>query len=451
MKISFHGACREVTGSCILIESEETKFLVDCGMFQGAEHEKNSEDFSFDPKDIDFILLTHAHLDHCGRLPKLYMDGFRGRIYSTAPTRDLAEIILLDALKVSREEGVPFVAPLCVEGDIFSMMKFFTCLDYGEEKKINDSVRLRIRDAGHILGSAIFEVWLKEGEKEKKLVFSGDLGNPPAPIIKDPEYMSGADVVFVESTYGDRLHESKEKGKEVLKRKIEEIVEKQGVLMIPVFALERTQELLYTLNDWVENKKIPYIPVFLDSPLAVKATGIYKNYADFYDKEAKALIEKGDDLFNFKGLLMIGNSSQAGVAERAIPPKIILAGSGMFEGGRIKSYLKRYLGDAANTLLIISYQTEGSLGRRLISGEKFVEIEGKKIQVKADVSSILSFSSHGDQLMLLNWVEAIRNPKPKKVFVIHGDENAGQSLARILKGVVKSDIIVPLYGNIYEV
>ena len=451
MKISFHGACREVTGSCILIESEETKFLVDCGMFQGTEQEKNSEDFSFDPKDIDFVLLTHAHLDHCGRLPKLYMDGFRGRIYSTTPTRDLAEIILLDALKVSREEGRACIAPLCVEGDIFSMMKFFTCLGYGEEKKINDSVRLRIKDAGHILGSASFEVWLKESGKEKKVVFSGDLGNPPAPIVKDPEYMSGADVVFVESTYGDRLHESKEKGKEVLKKKIEEIIEKQGVLMIPVFALERTQELLYILNDWVENKKIPYIPVFLDSPLAVKATGIFKNYADFYDKEAKALIGKGDDLFDFKGLLMIGNSSQAGVAERAIPPKIILAGSGMFEGGRIKSYLRRYLGDTANTLLIISYQVEGSLGRKLINGEKLVEIEGKEITVKADISAILSFSSHGDQLMLLNWVKAIKSPKPKKVFIVHGDENAGQSFSRILKGVVKSDIIVPLYGNIYEV
>lgn len=450
MKISFHGACREVTGSCILIESEDTKFLVDCGMFQGKEEDKNAEDFSFDPKDIDFVFLTHAHLDHCGRLPKLFMDGFRGRIYSTAPTRDLAEIILLDALKISREEGKVFSAPLCTEGDIFSLIKFFTCLSYGEQKKINESVSVRIRDAGHILGSAVFEVWLKDEGKEKKLVFSGDLGNPPAPIVKDPELISGADIVFVESTYGNRLHEPKEKGREVLKEKIEEIIEKQGVLMIPVFALERTQELLYELNGWAENQKIPYIPVFLDSPLAVKATGIYRRYPDFYDKEAKALIEKGDDLFDFKGLLMINNSSQAGVAGRSVPPKIILAGSGMFEGGRIKSYLKKYLGDSANTLLIISYQSEGSLGRRLLAGEKTVEIEGKKIQIKAEIYSILSFSSHADQLTLLNWVDAIKNPKPKKVFIIHGDQDASQSFASILKGVIKSDIIVPLYGSEYE-
>lgn len=450
MKISFHGACREVTGSCILIESGETKFLVDCGMFQGAGEGKNFADFSFDPKEIDFVLLTHAHLDHCGRLPKLYMEGFRGRIYSTAPTRDLSEIILTDALKVSRQEKKVFCAPLCTEGDIFSLMKFFTCLKYGEEKKINDKVAIRIRDAGHVLGSCIFEVWLKEAGKEKKLVFSGDLGNPPAPIVKDPEFLSGADVVFVESTYGDRLHESKEKGREALKKKIEEVLQRQGVLMVPVFALERTQELLYELNRLVEDRKIPYVPVFLDSPLAVKTTAIYRRYSDFFDEEARALLKKGDDMFDFRGLLMINNQSQSGVAERAIPPKIILAGSGMFEGGRIRRYLKKYLGDSSNALLTISYQPDASLGRKLINGEKEVEIEGKKINVRADISVILSFSSHSDQLTLLNWVDAIKNPKPKKVFVVHGSEGAGQSLATILKGVVKSDIIVPLYGNEYE-
>jgi metallo-beta-lactamase family protein len=451
MKISFHGACREVTGSCILIELEGVKFLVDCGMFQGEKAEKNQKDFSFNPKDIDFVLLTHAHLDHCGRLPKLFMDGFRGRIYSTAPTRDLAEIILLDALKVSRDEGKVFVAPFCTEGDIFELIKFFTCLAYEKENKINDNVKIKLRDAGHILGSTSFEVLLEENGKEKKLVFSGDLGNSPAPIIRDPELISGADIVFIESTYGNRIHESKEKGKEALKKKIEEVIEKQGTLMIPVFAMERTQELLYELNNWVESQEIPYVPVFLDSPLAIKATGIYRNYVDFYDKEAKDLIRKGDDLFDFKGLFMINNISQAGVAEKAIPPKIILAGSGMFQGGKIKSYLKRYLGDSANTLLIISYQSEGSLGRRLINKEKSVEIDGKIIHVRADVSAIFSFSSHADQLALLNWIDAIKNPKPKKVFVVHGEESAGQSLATILKSTTKSDIIVPVYGNKYDI
>lgn len=449
MKASFCGACREVTGSCILIESEEAKFLVDCGMFQGESSSKNLEDFPFNAKEIDFVLLTHAHLDHCGRLPKLFADGFSGRVYSTAPTRDLTEIIILDALKVSQIEGRPFCAPFCTEGDIFSLMNFFTCLDYGEEKSINEKIRIRMRDSGHILGSAIFEVWLKEEGKEKKVVFSGDLGNPPAPIVNDPEFISGADAVFVESTYGDKLHESKEKGIEVLKENIEKTIKKGGVLMIPVFALERTQEILYLLNDFIENGKIPNVPVFLDSPLAIKATGIYRQYADFYDKEAEELISKGDDLFDFEGLEVIKNEAQAGRVDKAMPPKIILAGSGMFEGGKIRSYLKKYLGNPSNTLLIISFQPEGSLGKRLAQGEKFVEVDGARLKVEAEVSTILSFSSHGDRALLYNWVEAIKNPYPKKIFIIHGEEKSGLSLAQALNGMNKGDAIVPVYGKEY--
>lgn len=451
MKVSFNGACREVTGSCILIESEGTKFLVDCGMFQGDSYDKNLENFAFNPKEIDFVLLTHAHLDHCGRLPKLFADGFRGRVYSTAPTRDLTEIILLDALKVAQIEGRPFCAPFCTENDISSSMNFFTCLKYGEEKSINEKIRIRMRDSGHILGSAIFEVWISDQGKEKKIVFSGDLGNPPAPIVNDPEFISGADIVFVESTYGNKLHESKEKGKELLKLKIQETIKKGGVLMIPVFALERTQELLYILNDFIENNKISDISVFLDSPLAIRATGIYKRYIDFYDKEAKELISKGDDLFDFEGLTMIKNEAQAERVNKSMPPKIILAGSGMFEGGKIRSYLKRYLGNPANTLLIISFQPEGSLGKKLSQGEKIVEVDGLKMKVKANVTSILSFSSHGDRAFLFNWIETIKKPYPKKVFVVHGEEESSESLAQALEGVSKGDIVVPFYGKEYEV
>jgi len=451
MKVTFNGACRQVTGSCILIELEETKFLVDCGMFQGRSYNKNLEDFSFDPKEIDFVLLTHAHLDHCGRLPKLFADGFRGRVYSTAPTRDLTEIILLDALKVAQIEGRPFCAPYCTTSDIFSLIGFFTCLKYGEEKNINESVRVKIRDSGHILGSSIFEVWVKDQDKEKKLVFSGDLGNPPAPIVNDPEFISGADVVFVESTYGDRLHESKEKGKEIFKQKIEETIKKGGVLMIPVFALERTQELLYLLNDFIENKKISNLSVFLDSPLAVRATDIYKQYPEFYDKESKELISKGDDLFNFPGLEVIRSEAQSGRVDKATPPKIILAGSGMFEGGKIKGYLRKYLGSPANTLLIVSFQPEGSLGKKLSQGEKIVDVDWSKIKVGADVATILSFSSHGDRAFLFNWIETIKNPYPKKIFIIHGEEESSVSLAQSLEGISKGDLIVPFYGEVYEI
>ena len=451
MKVSFNGACREVTGSCILIESEGTKFLVDCGMFQGDSSDKNLKDFLFDPKEIDFVLLTHAHLDHCGRLPKLFADGFCGRVYSTAPTRDLTEIILLDALKVAQIEGRPFCAPFCTEGDISSLINFFTCLNYGEEKSINENIRIRMRDSGHILGSSIFEVWIKDQGKEKKVVFSGDLGNPPAPIVNDPDFISGADILFVESTYGNKLHEPKEKGKDLLRQKIQENIKKEGVLMIPVFALERTQEMLYLLNDFIENNKISDISVFLDSPLAIRATGIYKQYTDFYDKEAKELISQGDDLFNFKGLEVIRNETQSERVNKAKPPKIILAGSGMFEGGKIRSYLKRYLGNPANTLLIISFQPEGSLGKKLSQGEKNVEVDGTKMKVKANVTSILSFSSHGDRTFLFNWIEAISKPHPKKIFIVHGEEDSSESLAQAIEVISKGDVIVPHYGNDYEV
>ncbi|HOF44791.1 MAG TPA: MBL fold metallo-hydrolase, partial [Candidatus Pacearchaeota archaeon] len=305
MKISFNGACKEVTGSCILIETGSTKFLVDCGMFQGKSYYKNIEDFPFDPEDIDFVLLTHAHLDHCGRLPKIFMEGFRGRIYSTLPTRDLAEIILLDALNVSRIEKKPFVHPLCQEGDIKQLMRFFTCLDYGNKRKINDNIEIRLRDAGHILGSAIFEVWIKEDGITKKLVFSGDLGNMSNPIVKDHEFIDSADLLFIESTYGNRLHESKKMGETILIQEVKNTINKNGVLMIPVFSLERTQEMLYRLNSFFEEQKISGVNVFLDSPLAMKATNIYKQYIDFFDKEAKELIFKGDDIFDFKGFKMV--------------------------------------------------------------------------------------------------------------------------------------------------
>jgi metallo-beta-lactamase family protein len=448
MKISFHGACREVTGSCILVESEDVNFLIDCGMFQGMDsHAKNLSSFGFDPKAIDFVLLTHSHLDHCGRLPKLYKEGFRGRIYSTAPTKDLTELVLLDAARIAEEEQLD---PLYTEKDIYPLMNFFTILKYGEERKINEKVRVVPRDAGHILGSVIYEVWVKDEGKEKKLVFSGDLGNSPAPIIRDPEVISGADALFIESTYGDRLHESRDDGKDILKKSIEDVVNKKGVLMIPILAIERAQEIIYELNSWAEKKEIPFVPMFLDSPLAIKATAIYEKYYDFFDEEAKGLVEKGDDLFDFDGLYFTRTREESNKAMEINPPKVIMAGSGMFDGGRINGYLKRYLGGSDNNLLIVSYQPPESLGRRLMEGDRFVEIEEKRIDVKANISSILSFSSHADQLQLVNWAEKINSPKPRKVFIVHGEEQAGISLS-VLLGKIVPQTVVPSYGEKYEI
>lgn len=443
MNISFHGACREVTGSCILIETGSTKFLVDCGMFQGKSSYKNLDNFSFNPEEIDFVLLTHAHLDHCGRLPKLFMEGFRGRIYSTSPTKDLTEIILLDALNVSRLEKRPFVAKNCQEKDIIELMRFFTCLNYGEEREVNDLVRIRLRNSGHILGSSIFEVWIKENEIIKKLVFSGDLGNYPASIVKDPEFIDEADILFIESTYGNRLHEPRKEGIEILKSKIKENIAKKGVLMIPSFALERTQELLYEINDFFEKENINNVKVFLDSPLALKATNIYRKYLEFYDEESIKLISQGDDIFDFNGLKMIKNRFESSKVFEASPPKIILAGSGMFEGGKIGRYIKKYIEDPKNTLLIVSFQVDGSLGKKFINGEKSINVDGKNVQIRADVSTIFSFSSHSDHQMLLRWVNKIKI-KPKKIFVVHGEENASIFLAQKIQGEV------PSYGKLYN-
>ena len=439
MKISFNGACKEVTGSCILIETGSTKFLVDCGMFQGKSYYKNIEDFPFDPEDIDFVLLTHAHLDHCGRLPKIFMEGFRGRIYSTLPTRDLAEIILLDALNVSRIEKKPFVHPLCQEGDIKQLMRFFTCLDYGNKRKINDNIEIRLRDAGHILGSAIFEVWIKEDGITKKLVFSGDLGNMSNPIVKDHEFIDSADLLFIESTYGNRLHESKKMGETILIQEVKNTINKNGVLMIPVFSLERTQEMLYRLNSFFEEQKISGVNVFLDSPLAMKATNIYKQYIDFFDKEAKELIFKGDDIFDFKGFKMVKGETDEVL--NASTPKIILAGSGMFEGGKIGTYLKKYLSNPLATLLIVSFQVDGSLGRKIINGERKIKVDNKEIEINAKISTIFSFSSHSDHGMLFDW--AVK-ANPKKIFVVHGEEPASQFLAGSINGVV------PDYNTFYN-
>lgn len=291
MKIQFLGACKEVTGSCILIETQNTKFLVDCGMFQGLNsYEKNLEEFNFDPKEIDFVLLTHAHLDHSGRLPKLYKNGFRGRIFATSATKDLAEIILNDSARIFEKEQR---APLFNFSDVSNTIKLFECFNYLDAIKVKD-MTIRLRDAGHILGSTIFEVFIEN----KKIVFSGDLGNHNAPIIKDTDFIDSADIVVVEATYGGKIHSSREEGVMELFKNIQEIIDKKSVLLIPSFSIERTQEILFEINKIVENNRIPFVKVFLDSPLAIKATRIFERYRDIYDSESMSLINSGDDILN---------------------------------------------------------------------------------------------------------------------------------------------------------
>lgn len=454
MKITFHGATKEVTGSCILIETKKTKFLVDCGMFQGSyfAHEKNFEPFAFNAKDLDFVLLTHAHLDHCGRLPLLPMNGFEGKIYCTPATRELSEIILLDAAKVIKEEAMKHGHEILYKDkNVVFVMNYFWGINYGKKIKLSSDVTVCFRDAGHILGSAIIEVWIRENFKTKKIVFSGDLGNYPVPIVRDTEMIDGADFVIVESTYGGRIHEPTGLRTVMLRQAILDSIGRDGVLMIPTFALERTQEILYELNYLHETRQIPKIPIFLDSPLAIEAVEIYKRYTNIFDNEAKLRIREGDELFKFDGLEMTRSVDQSKKINKVSPPKVILAGSGMSNGGRILYHLKLYLPNPKSHLLIISYQAEGTLGRALRDGAKRVIIDKEKINVKAKVTAIGSYSSHADQPKLLHWLKSMSKPKPQKIFIIHGEEKSSLMLADGIGQKLNLNSEIAIKNKVYEV
>lgn len=454
MKLSFHGACLEVTGSCYLVQTASSRFLVDCGMFQGSRFagDENAAPFSFDPKIIDFIILTHSHIDHCGRLAKLYKEGFRGQVYATAATRELTELMLIDSARVILEEAMELGRqPFYSADDVGAVMKKFITLKYHQEKNITPEITVKFYDAGHILGSAFVELKIKDGLKTKRLVFSGDLGNPPQPIVEDTEFIASADVVIIESTYGGRIHEPAEMRLQLLQKAVLESVGRGGTLMVPIFALERTQEVLYELNKLVESRQLPSIPMFLDSPLAIRATGIYRHYTNLYDAEAKARLAAGDDLFNFPGLKMTPSREESKTINHYRGAKVVMAGSGMCTGGRIGYHLKFNLPDPKSHLLIISYQAVGSLGRKLLEGAREVFVAGEKVRVRAKVSAIGAYSSHADQPKLLHWVKMMSGKKPKIIFVVHGEQKASQMLAAGLKEKLGLDSIIPEPIKEYEI
>ena len=453
MKISFHGASREVTGSCVLVETKKSKFLLDCGLFQGEDYvnNRNEDNFNFDPREINFVLLSHAHIDHCGRLPKLFKHGFSGKIYSTAATRDLAALMLEDSAKIIFSEArARGQEPFYSEEDARRVMELFHDLPYGEEIIISNDVRVRLRNAGHILGSCFFEIWVKEDGRDKKIIFSGDLGNSPARIIKNIEYASGADIVIMESTYAGVWHESRDKGLEKIRQTIVDCVEAKGTLMIPIFALEKVQEILYELNDLVENRKIPYVPIFLDSPLAIKATEIYKKYEFLYDKTSLDLIASGDELFEFPGLELTLLAEDSKRINQVASPKVVLAGGGMCNGGRITYHLRFNIEDKNSQVMLVAYQVPGSLGRKLLTGHKSVLIDGANFKVEAKVSVINSYSAHADHGALMKWLKKIKDPKPKYVFLVHGEEKSCYLLADEVRRKIKTKALIPDFGQVYE-
>lgn len=451
MHIQFCGAAGGVTGSCTWVESNGQSILVDCGMHQGGRQEDamNYEPFPFAPKDIDAVLVTHAHLDHCGRLPKLINQGFTGKIFSTDATRDIVFHILTDCAGImagdaEREQKTP----LYDEDDVMKTMEHFVPLAYDQEVKITEQFSATLYNAGHVLGSSFIR--LRSGNDS--VIFSGDMGNYPVPLLPKAENLPPAEAIILESTYGDREHDPYEKGIEVLMQAIRDTVKHQGILLVPAFSLERTQELLTAIDDAISDKEIPQISAYVDSPLASKITAVYDKYSKYYNPEAQKQdnSEADHSLLKFSNLTFTDSVEQSKMINDVEPPKLIIAGSGMMHGGRILHHLKNYIGLPETTLLIVGYQAEGTLGREIVNGAKSVRIYGVECPVRAKVAIVDSFSSHMDQSQLLAWVETMPD-RPKKIFLNHGEDSSRNTFAKVLKEKLDVDVVVPHYNEGFEV
>lgn len=450
MQLKFCGAAKEVTGSCHLLKNKDKQILVDCGMFQGTNFNegKNHEVFPFKPKEIEAVLVTHAHLDHIGRIPKLIKEGFAGSIYVTKATVEFAKLIWEDAYGIMEYDNRKFGTPILFsEPDIAAAVSQCRGVNYNEEVEVASGIKAVWKDAGHIFGSAFIEV-LAGG---KKIGFSGDIGNENVPILKETQQLGEVDVLLCESTYGDRVHEDIDTRRSIILNLIKEGVGRGGTIMVPAFSLERTQELLYELNLLSEHdRSLPQLPIFVDSPLAIRATEVYKKYPEYYDANAKELHEAGDDFFVFPNLKMTLTKNESKEINHVPGPKMVIAGAGMMNGGRILHHAIRYLSDPKSTLIIVGYQAQGTLGRKLYDGTEHVKIFGEKIPVHCTIQAIGALSAHGDQKKLIKWVgEAAK--LPEKVYCVHGEEEAVSQLAHRLKGELGVESFVPEFGEVVEV
>jgi metallo-beta-lactamase family protein len=450
MKLTFHGGAGAVTGANYLLEIDDPKkqggvlrILIDCGLAQGAHfvERHNYDPFSYDLKTIDAVFVTHAHIDHTGRLPKLMKEGFEGTVYSTPPTRDCAELLLLDSQHILESEAYRIkMAPLYRTEDISRLMQHWRSVVYHQPIDLG-AAKVTFYSAGHILGSASI---LIEAEG-KRIIFSGDLGNQPAPLIGPGECPAPADYCVMESAYGDRNHEDLQNRYEKLERVILSTVKSGGALMIPAFALERTQILLLELHQMLEKHQIPAVPIFIDSPLAIKLTAVYGLYHDYLRPEVVGHFNHGD-LFRFPGLRMTPTPEDSKSINRAPNPKIIIAGSGMSHAGRILHHELRYLSDPKSTLLIFGYQVSGSLGRRLLEGEKQISIMGTPIHVRATIKAIGGYSAHADQRQLIEWARPLAS-SVKQIFLVQGEGAAPNVLAAKLREELSVNASVPTAGE----
>ena len=463
MKIQFCGASTGVTGSCHLITTDNHRILLDCGQFQGgkAQEAMNYEEFPFDPAEIDCLILSHAHIDHCGRIPLLFKRGFKGDIYCTDATADLLGVMLKDSGYIHEKEaewknrkneraGRPVLEPLYTYNDAVDSLKFVKPVLYDQLIELNEEMKIVFNDAGHILGSAITELWVTENDTVSKIVFSGDLGVMNRPILRDPTIIKKADYVIMETTYGNRLHPQNSMDVRRLMDIIRETAARGGTTVIPSFAVGRTQELIYELNRVYDSNSeyreaFKDLMVYVDSPMATTATEVFKRNAQVFDDETKEYIRKGDHPLDFKNLKFTRTSEESMWLNSDRKPKVIISASGMCEAGRIRHHLKHNLWDSRASIVFVGYQAEGTLGRRLVEGAQEVTLFGEKIKVNAQIHNLEGFSGHADRDGLLEWLGGFRQ-QPKHIFLVHGENDSKEDFAKTVKEQLGYEPVV-VHGN----
>lgn len=461
IKLKFLGAAGNVTGSSHLLEANGTKVLIDCGLYQERQFkERNWNPFPIPPETVDAVVLTHAHLDHCGLLPKLIREGFRGKIYCTAPTAEIAQIILLDSAKIQEEDTEhkrkrhakegrqgPFPeVPLYTIEDAQVCQSFYSPIDYKQSFAIGDGVEATLYDAGHVLGSSIVKINARYNDEERVVLFSGDIGRPDRPFLCDPTVFEKADYVLIESTYGDRCHEDIGNAKDEIAAVINSTKKAGGNVIVPSFALERSQEVLFYINELLVEKKIKPLRIFLDSPMASKITEVFQKYAALYDDEMAEYIKKYHSPFKLPGLEMAGTHEQSKAINNIKKPIMVIAGSGMCNGGRIKYHLVSNIGRPESTIMFVGYQAQGTLGRQIVDGASEVRILGNMYPVRARIAKVNGFSAHADKNELLAWLKGLKAP-PREVFVVHGEPESSRNFSNYLREETGWHVSAPAYQD----
>ena len=467
MKIKFCGASSGVTGSCHLLSTENHKILLDCGQFQGgkAQEALNSEPFPFEPSEVECVILSHAHIDHCGRIPLLVKRGFTGKIYCTDATADLLDVMLKDSgfihekdaqwkSKRAARAGKPPVEPLYTYNDAVEALKYVEPVLYDQQIRINEHMKIVFNDAGHILGSAITELWVEEDGKESKIVFSGDLGMTDRPILRDPTVIKKADYVIMETTYGNRNHPANAVSIKSLLDIVLKTVRRGGTVVIPSFAVGRTQELIFEFNKFYEEhseyrREMDQLMVYVDSPMATTATEVFRKNAQVFDEETRDYIPRGDNPLDFKNLKFTRSTAESQALNMDRNPKVIISASGMCEAGRIRHHLKHNLWDPKSSVIFVGYQAEGTLGKLLVEGAKDIVLFGEEIHVNAEIYNLEGFSGHADQSGLFAWAAGFQK-KPKQVFLVHGEEDSKKDFGKLLHDKLGYDPVVVLGNSEFE-